>query len=125
MWTGPLGSFIFLFCIYFGVRRLVAALSLHEIRPFVTVGIIPRSRICILDFCVYLAFWALCCDCAAVPNAIQCIDYDFKFLVRSFHLVSGQMGWKQPPDFVLERRFLNPPSWFEYKTASHLQSWGP
>jgi hypothetical protein len=32
-------------CIYFGVCWLVAALSLFEISLFVTVGIIPRSRI--------------------------------------------------------------------------------
>lgn len=79
----PTGEICFSSCIYFGVCWLVAALSLFEISLFVTVGIIPGSRICILDVCVSRI---LCSagDFAAVLNVTQCIDYDLKY-VRTPH----------------------------------------
>lgn len=74
----PTGEIVFSSCIYFGVCWLVAALSPFEISLFVTVGIIPGSRICILDVCVSRI---LCSagDFAAVLNVTQCIDYDLKY----------------------------------------------
>lgn len=75
----PTGEIVFRSCIYFGVCWLVTALSHFEISLFVTVGIIPRSRICILDVCVSRI---LCSagDFAAVLNVTQCIDYDLKYV---------------------------------------------
>lgn len=92
----PTGEIVFSSCIYFGVCWLVAALSLFEISLFVTVGIIPGSRICILDVCVSRI---LCSagDFAAVLNVTQCIDYDLKYFRTPVLRCSSITSWA---DFI-------------------------
>lgn len=97
----PTGEIVFSSCIYFGVCWLVAALSLFEISLFVTVGIIPGSRICILDVCVSRI---LCSagDFAAVLNVTQCIDYDLKYFRTPVLQCSSMTSWA---DFIVNFMF--------------------